>query len=72
MSQEIVTRLEHNHFAYPFKHLTYDHAGHAIGRPFTSTIETTAARPLGGTPEGNAHARADSWEKMLAFLKENL
>jgi len=72
MSQEIVTRLEHNHFAYPFKHLTYDHAGHAIGRPFTSTVESISARPLGGTPEGNAHARADSWQQMLAFLKANL
>ena len=29
-------------------------------------------RPLGGTPEGNAHARADSWQQMLAFLKANL
>ena len=48
------------------------HAGHAIGRPYTSMIESNSPRPLGGTPEGNAHARADSWEKMLAFLKENL
>jgi dienelactone hydrolase len=80
MSQEIVARLERNHFAYPYKHLTYDHAGHAIGRPFTSTMEINSTRhpitgrvlPFGGTPEGTARARADSWVQMLEFLKANL
>ena len=80
MSDEIVARLQRNHFAFPYKHLTYDHAGHGIGRPFTSTMEINATRHpltgriirLGGTPEGTAHARADSWTQMLAFLKANL
>jgi len=80
MSEAIVARLQRNHFAYPYEHLTYDRAGHGIGRPFTSTMEINNTRHpltgrmirLGGTPEGTAHARADSWEKMLAFLKANL
>jgi len=80
MSEEIVARLQRNHFAFPYKHLTYDHAGHGIGRPFTSTMEINATRHpltgriirLGGTPEGTARARADSWSQMLDFLKANL
>jgi hypothetical protein len=27
---------------------------------------------IGGTPDGNAAARTDSWPKALAFLKEHL
>jgi len=27
---------------------------------------------MGGTPEGTAHAREDSWREMLAFADANL
>jgi dienelactone hydrolase len=78
MADEIMARLRRNRFEYPFQHLTYEHAGHGIGRPFTSTMELNSRRhPLtgrivrmGGTPSGTALARADSWRKMLAFLDE--
>ena len=63
-----------------FEHLSYDSAGHGIGRPFTSTMEINATHhpltgrllPLGGTPAGTAHAREDSWQHLLAFLDANL
>jgi dienelactone hydrolase len=80
MAENIMSRLRRQRFAHPCVHLAYDHAGHAIGRPFTSTMGLNARRHpltgrvmhLGGTPEGTAAARADSWVKMLAFLQENL
>jgi dienelactone hydrolase len=78
MSDAIVARLRQHRFAHPFEHLAYDHAGHGIGRPFTSTMELNSRRhPLtgrivrmGGTPSGTAKARADSWRRMLAFVDE--
>jgi dienelactone hydrolase len=80
MSDEVMSRLRKNNFAYPFKHLAYDNAGHGIGRPYTSVMDVNNARhPLtgrsmafGGTPEGTEHAREDSWRQMLAFMEENL
>jgi dienelactone hydrolase len=80
MSAEIMDRLQRSHFAYPFKHLSYEHAGHGIGRPYTSTTDVNSVRHpltgrlmrLGGTPSGTAHARSDSWPQVLAFLDESL
>lgn len=80
MSGEIMDRLRRNQFAHPFVHLSYERAGHGIGRPFTSTVDVNNVRRpltgrsmrLGGTPAGTAHARADSWPKVIAFLDENL
>ena len=80
MSVEIMDRLRRNHFAHPFLHLSYDHAGHGIGRPYEPTVDVNNVRHpltgrlmrLGGTPAGTAHARADSWPKVLTFLDENL
>ncbi len=80
MGDDIMVRLRQHRFAHPFVHLAYDHAGHGIGRPFTSTMELNSRRhPLtgrivhmGGTPSGTAKARADSWQRMLAFVDEQL
>ena len=80
MGNAIVSRLEHNHFAFPYKHLVYEHAGHALARPYTITTNINSLRhPLtgnlmhmGGTPEGTAHAREDSWRQTLEFVKANL
>ena len=80
MSEKVMARLQRNQFPYPYKHLPYDSAGHAIGRPYTSTMDLNETRhPLtgrimqfGGTPEGTAHAREDSWRLMLGFLDEHL
>lgn len=80
MADAIMARLRQHRFAHPFLHLAYYHAGHGIGRPFTSTMELNSRRhPLtgrimrmGGTPSGTARARADSWRRMLAFVDEHL
>jgi dienelactone hydrolase len=80
MADAIMARLRQHRFAHPFVHLAYDHAGHGIGRPFTSTMELNSRRhPLtgrimrmGGTPSATARARADSWRRMLAFVDEHL
>ncbi len=80
MADAIVDRLNRNRFAFPFRHLAYDHAGHALARPYTTTMNINSLRhPLtgnvmhmGGTPEGTAHAREDSWREMLAFVDANL
>ena len=80
MAARIESRLRRNHFAFPVVSLVYDHAGHAITRPYTSTMDLDSRRhPIsgrmihaGGTPSGNAHARDDSWPRVLSFLDENL
>jgi dienelactone hydrolase len=80
MSEKVMARLQRNQFPYPYKHLSYDGAGHAIGRPYTSTMDLNDTRhpltgrimQLGGTPEGTAHAREDSWRQMIGFLDEQL
>jgi dienelactone hydrolase len=77
----VVERLKAHHFAHPVEHYSYDHAGHHITRPFVPTsdvgqvrIHPVTKRPnvFGGTPEGQAKANEDSWEKLLAFLDKYL
>jgi dienelactone hydrolase len=80
MGNAIVDRLKRNHFEFPYQHLAYDHAGHALARPYTITTNINSLRhPLtgnlmrmGGTPEGTAHARDDAWRQTLEFVKGNL
>jgi dienelactone hydrolase len=80
MGNAIVSRLEHNHFAFPYKHLVYEHAGHALARPYTIATNINSLRhPLtgnlmhmGGTPEGTARARDDSWRQTLEFVNASL
>jgi hypothetical protein len=51
--------------------LRYADAGHGVfGPPSPKPIPELAR--LGGTPEGNATARADGWPKVLAFLAARL
>jgi dienelactone hydrolase len=80
MGNAVVSRLEHAHFPFPYQHLVYEHAGHALARPYTITTNINSLRhPLtgnlmhmGGTPEGTAHAREDAWRQTLEFIKANL
>ncbi len=80
MAGKIVARLKQAKFPYPVESLTYDHAGHAVGRPYISTMSLKGRRTpnnprpldMGGTPAGTAKARADSWPKMLAFVEASL
>jgi dienelactone hydrolase len=64
-ANEIVARLK-QHQRTDYTSLVYFEAGHAVGY-MVPNIPVIA--DLGGTLAGNAHARADSWPKLLAFLK---
>jgi len=77
----VVERLKAHHFAHPVEHYSYEHAGHQITRPFVPTSDvgqvrihpvTKSPNVFGGTPEGQARANEDSWEKLLAFLDKYL
>ena len=80
MGDAIVARLKRHQFTFPVRHLSYDHAGHGIGRPYSTTMTLDAIRhpltgriiPMGGTPEGTAHAREDAWRALLEFFDANL
>jgi dienelactone hydrolase len=55
----------------PVEILLYQSAGHLIGKsylPAGSTLIALGRIETGGTPEGNAHAQADSWPKVVEFL----
>ena len=77
----VVERLKARRFTHPVEHHSYENAGHAMTRPFvpTSDVRQVRVHPLskrpimfGGTPEGQARANEDSWEKLLAFLDKYL
>ncbi|MDP6455253.1 MAG: acyl-CoA thioesterase/bile acid-CoA:amino acid N-acyltransferase family protein [SAR202 cluster bacterium] len=79
MADMVIKRLsEHNH-PHPYEHLMYGNAGHSIGNPYVpSTVLSSlhAVRGIlttpGGSAKENAHASADSWPRMLEFLKRAL
>jgi dienelactone hydrolase len=80
MAEKAMARLRRNNFAYPSLSLAYDHAGHGITRPHTSTMELNSRRhpisgrlvQMGGTPAGTARAREDSWRQLLTFVDQHL
>jgi dienelactone hydrolase len=80
MAERVIARLRRYDFKFPYQAHSYDHAGHAITRPYTSTMNLNSRRhPLtgrtvhmGGTPAGTAKAREDSWRQMLAFVDQHL
>jgi len=76
-----VARLQAHGFKHPVEHYSYEDAGHMIARPFAPTsdvrqirIHPVSKRPnmAGGTPEGQARANEQSWERLLAFLDKYL
>ena len=77
----VVDRLKAHGFKHPVEHYSYEDAGHQITRPFfpTSDVRQVRLHPvtkrpnmMGGTPEGQARANEDSWQKLLAFLDRYL
>jgi dienelactone hydrolase len=78
---EIAVRRAHQcNFAFELEHLSYPDAGHMVlNLPYLpTTIRHTRHRirgvdvDYGGSSAGDAVARADSWPKILAFLRRNL
>ena len=78
-SDMVMERLAEHRHPYPDQHLAYAGAGHVIGQPWWPTTMTSSMHPVtktlfafGGEPKASAHARADAWPKILAFLDERL
>ena len=78
---QVVQRLKSHDFKYDVEHYSYEGAGHMMARPYVPTsdvrqvrLHPISKRPnmMGGTPEGQARANVDSWEKLLSFLDRNL
>jgi dienelactone hydrolase len=77
MAEVARRRLETHRHPFPFVHLAYDGAGHAIFAPYGPTTMSTSMRhpvtskqyALGGTPRANAAAAEDSWPKILEVLE---
>lgn len=74
----IADRARRHGFDYSMEHLTYTGAGHAIGAGYAPTTVNQSYHPirkatidLGGTPEGLAQARAESWPRVLEFVREH-
>jgi dienelactone hydrolase len=76
LTEFAVERLKRRGFAHRVEHLVYAGAGHSIAWPNGPTTMLKSKHPIsgaemdmGGTPEGTARARQDSWPRMLAFLR---
>ncbi|MGH9939034.1 MAG: acyl-CoA thioester hydrolase/BAAT C-terminal domain-containing protein [Blastocatellia bacterium] len=71
MAEMIMARLKERKHKHKFESLSYEGAGHAIGYRHWPTTHTIGigSMALGGAPAANAKAQADSWPKVLRFLK---
>jgi dienelactone hydrolase len=69
MARRIVERATRLGREGSLTNLIYEGAGHNIREPYRPT---PGQARLGGTAENHARAEQDSWQKMLAFLEQNL
>ena len=79
LAEFAVRRFKSKGLGNAVQHFTYAGAGHGFGWP---NVPTTVTRykhsvsgediELGGSPKEMAHARQDSWLRMLAFLEQAL
>jgi dienelactone hydrolase len=78
LSEVAVTRLDRACHPYPYEHVVYPGAGHAIAPPpYGPTTERVTPGPgvrfdSGGTPAATAAARADQWRRSIAWFAEHL
>ncbi|WP_257297877.1 acyl-CoA thioester hydrolase/BAAT C-terminal domain-containing protein [Haloarchaeobius sp. FL176] len=68
LSDLAMERLERADFPHRFEHHTYDGVGHFIGRPY---VPMTGVGPA-DRAKATAHAAADSWPRVKAFLAAGL
>jgi dienelactone hydrolase len=75
MAERIVARLHEKDFRFSVEHKNYAQAGHGIFVGDPDAVHADMSRMdafMGGSPEANAAARADSWARCLRFLKNAL
>jgi len=75
MARSIMQRLRTKLFTYPYQHLEYPHAGHAImglGNTPAKVNGPWGEIRFGGTESANVAARAAAWGNTLHFLREQL
>jgi dienelactone hydrolase len=72
----IAQRARDKGFDFAVEHLSFEGAGHSIGAGYAPTTVNQAFHPirkaiidLGGTPAGLAKARAESWPRVLDFVR---
>ena len=72
-AERIARRLERHGHPYPVVNLCYAGAGHAIAFPYLPTSPGGAGPfMLGGTAPDTERANADSWPRVLRFLRQAL
>jgi dienelactone hydrolase len=71
MSSHMVERLHRNLHPYRDEWLSYDGAGHWFPNAYVPTtgVRSSMQEQIGGTPEGTAKAQADSWPRVIGFLR---
>lgn len=73
LSEMVIGRLKAHGRPFPSEHLRYEGAGHMIAPPgYEPEPSWTGRFELGGSREANEFANADSWPRVLGFLKEHL
>lgn len=78
MAARVVERLRAHGHPHPVENLVYRGAGHTIGPPYAPPVlagyHSVAQRvyAFGGNPRDCAHADADSWPRVIRFLRESL
>jgi hypothetical protein len=76
-SVQIIDTLRKYNYPHKYDLVVYEDAGEPYYVPYVFPAGETTAKmaprlvfSMGGTLEGNAHARADSWEKAIEFFKK--
>ena len=79
LAEFAMRRLQRENFPHRHEHWSFEDAGHSIAWPHGPTTMLRSVHPvsgetmeMGGTPQGNAQARSESWPRMLQFLREAL
>ena len=80
LAEIAVRRAQQYNFAFPLEHLSYPDAGHMVANvPYLPMTVRHSRHPIrgvgvdfGGTSAGDAFARADSWPKVVTFLRKSL
>jgi dienelactone hydrolase len=74
---QIMDTLRKHNYPHAYDLIVYENAGEPYLVPYVFPMSVSSVKmaprlvlSMGGTLEGNAHARADSWEKAIEFFKK--